>query len=76
MINTTDIEKRLDHAIAAPITVDAKLGGLMLQNMGEVMEFAKPMAVSGAAVPSWLRNNPGGCLAPGPGQRAGQRRAI
>jgi RecT family len=63
MVSVSDIEKRIDRAIAAPIPVNAELGGLMLQNMGEVMEFAKLMSVSGAAVPPWLRNNPGGCLA-------------
>ena len=63
MIDVTDIEKRIDRAIAAPTPVDGKLGGLALENLGQVMEFAKLMAVSGIAVPKWLRNNPGGCLA-------------
>jgi hypothetical protein len=31
--------------------------------MGQVMEFAKLMSVSGSAVPGYLRGNPGGCLA-------------
>ena len=63
MIDVTEIEKRVDRAIAAPIPVNAELGGLSLENMGQVMEFAKLMSVSGAAVPKYLRGNPGACLA-------------
>jgi hypothetical protein len=63
MIQTADIEKRIDHAIAAPMAIDNAGGGLAPQTAGEAMELAKMMAVSGAAVPPWLRNNPGGCLA-------------
>jgi RecT family len=63
MIDVSDIEKKIDHAIAAPIPIKAELGGLALENMGQVMEFAKLMSVSGVAVPAWLRSNPGGCLA-------------
>jgi RecT family len=63
MINVTDIEKRVDKAIAAPTPVDMELGGVRLENLGQVMEFAKLMAVSGVAVPPWLRSNVGGCLA-------------
>ena len=62
-MNVEEIEKRIDRAIAAPIPIDAELGGVALENMGQVMEFAKLMAVSGAAVPKYLRSNPGGCLA-------------
>jgi predicted transcriptional regulator len=39
------------------------MGGVALETMGQVMEFAKLMAVSGAAVPMYLRGNPGACLA-------------
>src|SRR6188768_1266564 len=62
-MDITEIERRVDRAIAAPITVNAEIGGIALQNMGEVMEFAKLMSVSGSAVPKYLRGNPGGCLA-------------
>ena len=61
--NIEELERRIDHAIAAPITVNAEMGGISLGTMGEVMEFAKLMAVSGAAVPMYLRGNPGACLA-------------
>ena len=62
-MDVTEIEKRVDRAIASAIPVDADLGGLTVQDMGQVMEFAKLMAVSGAAVPIHLRGNPGACLA-------------
>ena len=63
MIDVTEIEKRVDKAIAAPVPVNAELGGVRLENLGQVMEFAKLMSLSGVAVPKWLRGNPGGCLA-------------
>ena len=63
MADVEEIERRIDRAIAAPIQVNAEMGGISLGTMGEVMEFAKLMAVSGAAVPMYLRGNPGACLA-------------
>jgi predicted transcriptional regulator len=62
-MDVSEIEKRVDRAIAAPITVNMEVGGIALENMGQMMEFAKLMAVSGAAVPKYLRGNPGACLA-------------
>ena len=62
-MDINEIERRVDRAIAAPIPVNADMGGLTLENMGQVMEFAKLMSVSGAAVPKYLRGNPGACLA-------------
>jgi predicted transcriptional regulator len=62
-MDINEIERRVDRAIAAPIPVNADIGGLTLENMGQVMEFAKLMSVSGAAVPKYLRGNPGACLA-------------
>jgi len=63
MVDVVELEKRVDRAIAAPIPINAEVGGVALENMGQVMEFAKLMAVSGAAVPKYLRGNPGACLA-------------
>ena len=62
-MNIEEIERRVDRAIADPIVNNAEIGGIALETMGQVMEFAKLMAVSGAAVPVCLRGNPGGCLA-------------
>lgn len=63
MVEVSDIERKIDRAIAAPIVINADLGGVALETMGQMMEFAKLMAVSGSAVPKYLRHNPGGCLA-------------
>jgi RecT family len=63
MIEAEDIEKRIDRVITAPIPIENAGGGIVPRTWGEAMEFAKLMAISGAAVPKWLRNNPGGCLA-------------
>jgi RecT family len=38
-------------------------GALVYRTMGEVIEAAKMMAMSGPAVPRWLQGNPGGCWA-------------
>lgn len=55
------IESRIDKEIAAALPLTSL--GLAFQGMGEVMEFAKMMAVSGPAVRPVFRNNPGACLA-------------
>lgn len=59
------IEAKIDKQISGGLPVVA-IGGtqkLAVQNMGEAMEMAKLMAVSGPAVPIGLRNNPGACFA-------------
>jgi hypothetical protein len=63
MIDPHEIERKIDRAIAAPTPVNLDLGGVRLENLGQVLEFSKLMSISGLAVPAWLRNNPGGCLA-------------
>ena len=54
------IESAIDKDTSSAIVVGD--GGLNFTNAGEVMEFAKMMAISGPAVPPHLRGNPGGCL--------------
>lgn len=54
------IEDRIDKDIATTMTVGGR--GVSFQNAGEVMEYAKMMAVSGSAVPKHLRGQPGACL--------------
>jgi hypothetical protein len=61
MSTTELIESKIDRGLANRIAVDS--GGLDIHNMGEAMEFAKLMAVSGTAVPAHCRNAPGLCLA-------------
>lgn len=56
------IEDKLDHAVIASVEVEDG-SGLNITQMAQVMEFAKLMALSGPAVPAYMRNNPGACLA-------------
>ena len=57
------IEDKLDKVAAGNTEIQMDLGGVKFQTMLEVMEFAKLMSLSQAAVPPHLRNNPGACLA-------------
>lgn len=57
------ISAKIDLAEAGAIAVSDKIGGIAFQNMSELMEFAKMMAVSRLAIPQHLRNEPGQCLA-------------
>lgn len=61
--NVARIEDRIDKVAAGATAISMTLGGVQFQSMIELMEFAKLMAVSGAAVPNHLRGNPGTCLA-------------
>jgi len=63
MIDVGEIEKRIDRAVTAPIPIQSMGGGITPENMGQATELAKLMSVSGAAVPKYLRGNPGACLA-------------
>lgn len=63
MADIARIEDRIDRVAASALEVSDALGGLRFQNMVEVMEFAKCMAVADTAVPKHLRGNPGMCLA-------------
>lgn len=56
------IEGRIDRDAAGAMVLSSEAGGLAFQNMLEVMEFAKMMAVSDVAVRKHLRGNPGACL--------------
>src|SRR5690348_10091498 len=56
------IENKIDRTIAGAVTVSDSVGGIMFQNMSEVLEFAKLMSVADVAVPKHLRGNPGACL--------------
>jgi hypothetical protein len=63
MADIARIEDRIDRVAASTLEVSDALGGLRFQNMVEVMEFAKCMAIAETAVPKHLRGNPGMCLA-------------
>lgn len=55
------IESRINTEVAGALPMSEL--GVVFRSMGEVMEFAKMMAVSGPAVPPVFRGNPGACLA-------------
>jgi len=57
------IEKKIDRNVAGALTVSQSHGGMLFESMGQVMEFAKVMAIGGVSIPPHLRNNPGACLA-------------
>ncbi len=60
MNQVAKIEDTLNKSVSDSITVGT--GGITFENAGEVMEYAKMMAVSGSAVPKHLRGQPGACL--------------
>lgn len=57
------IEKKLDLSTAGAVSVSDAVGGIMFQNMAEVMEFAKLLSLAQNAVPKHIRGNPGAALA-------------
>lgn len=58
------IERKIDRPTTNAMSVAGRdLGVVKFTNMGELMEFAKMMAIAGTAVPPHLRNNAGACLA-------------
>lgn len=56
------LEGALDKEVTGTTLVNTDIGGIHFQNMGEVMEFSKLMALGAAAIPPHLRGNPGACL--------------
>ena len=66
MANQQQIEDRIDRQAAGAIAVKgngATSFAMVPTNMGELMEFAKMMSVSGECIPPVFRNKPGACLA-------------
>jgi hypothetical protein len=56
------ITQAIDRPIATKLAVSRERGGVAFETMGEVMEFAKLMAVSQQAVPPHCRNQVGICF--------------
>lgn len=56
------IESKIDRGIANNVAISRQSGGVAFNSMGEVMEFAKMLAVSGQAVPPHCRLQAGICL--------------
>lgn len=57
------IESKIDVSRVAETALSASAGGLAFENLSEVLEVAKLMALADVAVPKHLRGNPGACLA-------------
>jgi len=57
------IESAINKEIVASVPVSGGVAGIQFSGMGEVLEFAKLMALSSKAVPPYLRGDPGACLA-------------
>ena len=57
------IESRIDQERSSGIAVSSDIGGIKIENMVQVFEISKMMAVAGPAIPKHLRNNPGACFA-------------
>lgn len=61
--NIARIEDKIDKVAAGATPISMSLGGVQFDSMVQLLEFAKLMSISGAAVPPHLRGNPGTCLA-------------
>ena len=62
VVDTAEIERRIDRAVTATIPVSTRLGGIDPENYGQVMEFSKAMSTCRAGIPAWLRGSVGDCL--------------
>lgn len=62
-IDPQKIEDRLDKVVVAGTPISMDLGGVKFENYIQLMEFARLMSLSGAAVPAHCREKPGVCLA-------------
>jgi len=56
------IASKIDAEVAGTLAVSNSAGGISFANAGQIMEFAKMLAISNVAVPKHLRGNPGACL--------------
>jgi hypothetical protein len=57
------IAERIDPAAANDVAVSAAAGGLAFNNMGQMMEFARYMAIAKGGIRKHLRGDVGACLA-------------
>lgn len=60
---TNQMMPAVQSTVGRDIGISHSAGGLTFTNMNEVVEFARLMARGGIAVPKFLRDNPGACLA-------------
>jgi hypothetical protein len=57
------IAERIDPGRAQSLKVEPAMGGLVIRDMQELMDFAKMMSIGNISVPKHLRANPGACIA-------------
>lgn len=62
-IDVEKLEAKLDRAVVASTVIDMSVGGIKFQHYAELVEYARFMSMSGAAVPPHCRGNIGMCLA-------------
>ncbi|HXE51271.1 MAG TPA: recombinase RecT [Ramlibacter sp.] len=63
-VKSQQIEKRIDREVAGGLSIVSGAGTMTIapRNMGELMEFAKLMAVAGDCIRPAFRGNAGACL--------------
>jgi hypothetical protein len=57
------IEERIDRVVTGGIELSDEGGGIAIRRLIDAMEVAKLMAISGPAIPLYMRGNPGICYA-------------
>lgn len=57
------IEERIDRVVTGAIELSDEGGGISIRRLVDAMEVAKLMAISGPAIPMFMRGNPGICYA-------------
>ena len=57
------IEERIDRVVTGAIELSDEGSGIAIKRLIDAMEVAKLMAISGPAIPSFMRGNPGLCYA-------------
>jgi len=57
------IEEKIDKVVTGGIELDDEGSGIAIRRLVDAMEVAKLMSISGPAIPSFMRGNPGICYA-------------
>lgn len=62
-VDPAKIEERIDRVVTGSIELSDEGGGIEIKRLVDAMEIAKLMSISGPAIPSFMRNQPGICYA-------------
>ena len=57
------IEEKIDRVVTGAIELSDEGSGIAIKRLVDAMEIAKLMSISGPAIPSFMRGNPGLCYA-------------